>query len=121
MTGINVYESAPFPVDKGYEVYAGDVGERHTDLLTVRLEDISRIGAMAIGNFYGRKVNEIPVVNAGDEQAYAERYKAFKRKATLPAEWVGWQLNSRFAQHFYSLEERQQFAAKWSGSSDLIA
>lgn len=120
MTGIDVYSHDSFPIFQGSEVYSGDHGERHTDLLALRLEDISRIGTKALGAFYHKEPPEIPQKNTGDEQAYAERYKAFKRDATLPVEWVAWQLNSQFAKFFYSFDERSRLAQKWSGDMSKI-
>jgi hypothetical protein len=117
MTGIDIYTS-PFPIAEGWRSYEGDLGERHTDLMTMRLEDISRVGTTALQSFYHRPVDTIPTVNAGDEQAYADRYRDFKRDVTLPERWVAWQLNSDFARNFYSLDERKSLAQRWSGTDN---
>ena len=119
MTGIKVYEK-PFSTAASMADYAADKSGRTTELLLMRLEDLPRIGAIALSDFYARPLEAIPVVNSGEEQAYADRYKDFKRDATLPVQWVAWQLNSRFARQFYGLDERAAYAERWSGDSSRI-
>ena len=120
MTGINVYQNSSFPIDRGTAVYEGDIGERHTTLLTFRLEDLAHVGSTALAQFYDRPEIPITHVNTGDEQAYADRYRAFKQDLVLPTDWVAGQLNSEYARFFYSLEERTKFSQKWSGDVSLI-
>lgn len=120
MTGVDVYSHGRFPVELGSTVYSGYLGERHTDLLTFRLEDLSQVGAQALAGFYGKPIQEIKPVNTADEQAYSDRYKAFKRNVKLPIAWVAWQLNSQYAQFFYTEDERAKFAERWRGDSTKI-
>lgn len=116
LTGIDVYADGPFPTETGYRVYGGDMEDRHTDLLVMRLEDLGRIGTSALSEFTGKEAPaELPRINTGDDTEYAARYDAFKREARLPEEWVMWQLNSQFARHFYTDQEREGFAARWIG------
>lgn len=115
--GIDVYSHGHFPTESGFEIYSGNHGERHTDLLTLRLEDLSRVGASALANFYNRPMRPIGRENTGDSQQYAARYNAFKRDAALPKQWVAWQLNSPYAQFFYDSDERERFYDKWTKKS----
>lgn len=120
MTGIDVYAQGGFSAEKGSKVYTGDIDERHTDLLAFRLEDIPRVGATALSGFYNKDISSIPRENTADEQAYADRYTAFKRDAVLPTSWVNWQLNSDYARYFYNYDERAQFAVKWTGRMEGV-
>jgi hypothetical protein len=120
MTGIDVYKHKAVPADQQGTIYKADLGQRHTDLLAIRLEDIALHGAAAVSRFYAKNITHIPRENAGDEQAYADRYAAFKQSLQLPVDWVNWQLNSRYARFFYTTEERADIAKKWCNDSSGI-
>jgi hypothetical protein len=119
-TGIDVYSGNCFPIDSGFEVYAGKRGMRQTDLLVFRIEDLANVGVSALARFYDRSEHVIFRKNTADEQPYGVRYTQFLRGSRLPAEWIAWQLNSRYARFFYSDAERIEFAKRWSGSSEDI-
>ena len=118
--GIDVYSKGSFPIASGFEVYTGQRGLRRTDLLVFRLEDMARVAASALAEFYGRSECVVTRENTADEQPYADRYKQFLCDSPLPAEWVAWQLNSNYAKFFYSDDERVEFAKKWSGTAENI-
>ena len=114
MTGIDVYESGPFPYSQGFDHYSG-MTTRSTDLLVLRLEDASRVARQALTDFYGIDVPELDQVNTAEqaETGYVDRYRSFKNNASLPEEWVMWQLDSKYAGFFYTPEEREAFANRW--------
>jgi len=116
LTGIDVYNAGEFPIDTGYREYEGIRDDRRTNLLVMRLEDLSRVAKTALTGFFGIEApDELPRNNAGTDTAYGARYDAFKASAKLPEEWVSWQLTSRFATHFYSPQELDDFANRWVG------
>lgn len=114
LTGIDVYASKDFPVTEGYAEYRGTNGKRTSELLVMRLEDLQRVASVALSGFFSRQApSSLPRNNVGAEAAYGPRYEAFKNSARLPEEWVMWQLDSRYAQYFYSKEELNQHAQRW--------
>lgn len=114
LTGIDVYQAGEFPIDTGYQTYAGDRDGRHTDLLVMRLDDLGRVAHTALTDFFGTEAPaELPRNNTGSGAAYGDRYRAFQQTASLPEEWVLWQLQSQFATHFYSPAELEGFANRW--------
>ena len=117
MTGIDVYTQGEFPIAEGSAVYSANKGDRHTDLLVLRQEDLRRVAKTALTNYYDVDVPELEMVNTAEESSnnYVDRYNRFKAEASLPEDWVAWQMNSRYAQFFYSPEEREAFIAKWVG------
>ncbi len=115
MTGIDVYKNEQFPIEKGSAVYSADAGERHTDLLVLRLEDMQLFARGALSKYYGISVPELKKVNAAEDAPgdYDARYKSFKSEAKLPEEWVKWQMDSQYARFFYSENEREAFTNRW--------
>jgi lipopolysaccharide biosynthesis protein len=101
--------SSPFPVESGYKIYRGS---SRANLLIVRLEDLDRVAQHAIYDFLGFEGFKIGHVNTTDTKEYAEIYQAFK-ELPLPHDYVERMYNTRFAQHFYSREELENFAKRW--------
>jgi len=117
--GLDVYEHAPFPRDTGYAIYAAILGGRSSRLLVIRLEDLDRVAAQALAEFFGIQIEyESDRQNVGCAQAYGSRYAAFLASAKLRRSWVEWQLNSKYARFFYSLNERKAAALRWTGAHD---
>jgi len=106
--GIDVYEK-PFPHEKGYEIYSND----RFELLVIRMEDLNRCAAEAIGRFLDIDGFEIINSNTSDEKDYKDLYKAFN-DLPIPAEYVEQLYASRFARHFYSTEELTHFTKYWT-------
>jgi len=115
MTGIDVYGYGEFPIQDGSAVYSADLKGRHTDLLVMRQEDLRSVARAALSDYYGIEVPELARVNTAEDSTnnYADRYAQFKAEASLPEDWVTAQMNSRYAQFFYSPEEREAFTNKW--------
>jgi hypothetical protein len=115
MTGINVYDNGIFPIEDGSAVYSANLNGRHTDILVLRQENIREVARLALSNYYGIDVPELSKVNTAEDSNnnYAGRYLRFKSEASLPEEWVTWQMNSRYASFFYSEEEREAFTNRW--------
>jgi len=115
MTGIDVYEHGEFPIDVGSAVYSGDLKGRHTDILVLRQEDLRDVAQLALSRYYDIDVPELEKVNTAEDSPnnYSDRYNRFKAEASLPEEWVTWQIGSGYARFFYSDEEREAFINKW--------
>lgn len=116
LTSIDVYNDGIFPVERGYDEYFASTGLRQSELLVIRLEDLSKVGSVALSGFFGTTAPEImSQKNVGAEADYGARYTTFKQKARLPEEWVEWQLGSKYAKYFYTPSELVQFAEQWVG------
>jgi hypothetical protein len=113
--GIDVYQT-PFPVDQGYSV----ISQGRTSVLVLRCELSDQAKAAAIADFLGIEHFEIIRSNVSGAKSYAEQYAEFKRRITIPPALLDQMYNSKFARHFYSEGEREQFRAQWSakGSGD---
>jgi Putative capsular polysaccharide synthesis protein len=106
--GIDVY-SSDFPHQQGYDIYRSK--NRHR-LLLIRLEDLNRIGQEAMNLFLNVKnFNFIPS-NVGEEKVYSVLYREFK-KLPLPKSYLERMYTSRYARHFYTDKEIENFIHKW--------
>jgi len=103
----------PFPVDRGYTV----ISSGRTSLLVLRCELDDRTKAQAIADFLDLDEFEIVRTNVASEKSYASQYAEFKQHIRIPPALLDQMYNSKFARHFYSGKEREQFRARWSGSS----
>jgi len=109
--GIDVFQE-PFPVHQGYTV----ISRGETSLLVLRCEMDDRTKAQAIAEFLGLDEFEIVRSNVGSDKRYASRYAEFKRRIRIPPTLLDQMYDSKYARHFYSREEREQFRARWSGN-----
>ncbi|MDP1541289.1 MAG: putative capsular polysaccharide synthesis family protein [Moraxellaceae bacterium] len=107
--GIDVFAST-FPQSIGYKIYDD---EPRFLLLVIRLEDLNRSGLEAIERFLGLGCSQLANTNIGSEKEYVNLYNAFKKKA-LPLGYIQRIYDTKFAQHFYSQEEREKFSAQWT-------
>lgn len=84
------------------------------ELLVMRLEDLTRCGERAIGEFLGLGSFVLRSANVGDEKRHAAVYRQFKESIVLPQWYTDRMYDSRFARHFYSEQEIGGFRRKWS-------
>jgi hypothetical protein len=110
--GIDVYQH-PFPTDRGYTV----ISRGRVSLLILRCELDDRTKAQAIADFLDLDEFEILRSNIASEKSYARQYAEFKQRIRIPPALLDQMYNSKFARHFYSSQEREQFRAHWSGRS----
>jgi hypothetical protein len=108
--GIDVFQD-PFPVHQGYTV----ISRGRISLLVLRCELDDRAKAQAIADFLGLDEFEIIRSNVASDKSYAYNYAEFKRRIRMPPTLLDQMYNSKFARHFYSGEEREQFRSRWSG------
>lgn len=111
--GIDVFE-APFPHEAGYARFRrGDV-----DLLVLRTESPDALKERAVGELTGLPGLRLTNTNVSANKAYAEHYRSFTRRVRLPAAVLDELLDSRYARHFYTPEERAAFRLRWLHSGD---
>ncbi len=114
--GIDVFQS-PFPVHQGHTV----ISQGRISLLVLRCELDDRTKAQAIADFLGLDEFEIIHSNVASDKSYAGIYAEFKQRIKIPPTLLDQMYNSRFARHFYSMEEREHFRARWSGKDAATA
>lgn len=107
--GFNVY-GQPFPVETGYQVL--ETGNKQA--LILRVDDLDRIGEVALRSFTGLPEIHLNSENVGDSKSYGVVYKAFKERLVLDRKYVQAMYDSQYAQHFYTSEERRFFAGRYT-------
>jgi hypothetical protein len=108
--GIDVFQN-PFPVHQGYTV----ISQGRISLLVLRCELDDRTKAQAIADFLGLDEFDLVRSNVASDKSYARQYAEFKQRIRIPPALLDQMYNSKFARHFYSEEELEQFRARWSG------
>lgn len=111
MFGVDVF-SKPFPRDTGYKIYHPN---SKNSILIIRLEDLDRIGSLAMKEFLGLNNFELINANIGDEKAYAELYRLFKQYP-LPDKYIHQMYNTKYARTFYTEADIARFSAQWRKS-----
>jgi len=106
--GVDVFEQK-FPKSTGYQVYSA----KTVDVLLIRLESLNQCAANAFKTFLGIEDFKLENKNVGDKKAYAEIYNIFKENIIIPDSYLDQMYNSRFAKHFYTDEEIDEFKKKW--------
>jgi hypothetical protein len=107
MWNIDIY-SAPFDREKGFSIYRAP----KADLLLIRLESLNECAAQAFSEFLNFINFHIVNKNIGEEKEYKALYREFKAYP-LPDDFVEDMYNSRFANHFYSEHEIEEFKKYW--------
>ena len=109
VVGVDVFATA-FPRDRGYEVYR----KGRVTVLLLRLEDLDRCARPAFREAFGLENLELVRKNVGSEKDYSEMYRRIQRRITLPESYLSKMYGSKYATHFYSAGEIQQFWTKWT-------
>jgi len=113
--GIDIYRH-PFPKETGFCTVSGD----RVSILVLRHDLDDRMKAQAIADFLGLDEFEIFRSNVASEKKYARQYEEFKQRIRIPSALLDQMYNSKYAKHFYSMEEIEQLRARWSGESNSI-
>lgn len=106
--GVDIYDQ-PFPQDAGYTHFANGKGE----ILLMKVELDNATKETVIADFLGVPEFKLAQANVGANKVYAETYRQFKADIVLPESYIDDVLSSRYAQHFYSPEERNAIRKKW--------
>nr|WP_272503382.1 putative capsular polysaccharide synthesis family protein [Salinibacter ruber] len=107
--GIKVYERSFLP-KRGYATFQNGPFE----LLVLRAELPDAEKGDVIQSFLGMWAFQVQRANTSGSKEYAEKYRVFKREVELPGAYLRKMLDSRYARHFYSTEERKQVYERWS-------
>jgi hypothetical protein len=110
--GVNLY-AHEFPHALGY--LRLDTGRHEILVLRSDLDDVSK--AKCLGEFLGVEGITLAPANVSAQKPYAEAHREFLRKVRLPEEYVNRMLDSKYARHFFSTEERAAIRSKWMGES----
>jgi hypothetical protein len=113
VVGVDVFATA-FPRDIGYEVYTKGA----VTVLLLRLEDLDRCSRQAFRQAFGLEHFELVGKNVGSDKAYSEIYRRVQRRIRLPDSYLSKMYGSKYATHFYSAKEIEQFRAKWTRGAD---
>jgi hypothetical protein len=105
---IDVYEY-PFPQEKGFLRIHTD----WVDVLLLKIELDDKVIEAAIAEFLEVESFSLNYANIGENKQYGNIYKAFREQVILPVEYIDKMLDSRYAKHFYTDDERSRFREKW--------
>jgi len=105
--------SSDFPTSKGYRIYK----TREVDVLLMRLENLNSCFTEAIKEFLNIDNVTLITQRVGGQKEYADLYQMFKDTICFPESYIDKMYSSKFARHFYSEAEIEQFRAKWSRKS----
>lgn len=114
--GTDIFET-PFPTATGYSIYACGA----VRLVIIRLEDLGRCHQEAFRKFLGLKDLTLRPANVGAAKEYGEIYRKFVAGCELPGSFLDQAYDLRYARHFYSRGERDEYRACWGGSSKLTS
>jgi len=106
--GIDVYQRA-FPREKGFAIYEN----RFARALVYRFEALPNLPAMLL-EFLNLQAPELTNRNVGASKQYGDRYRSVKEQLRLPRDFVTSLYDCQMMRHFYSIEEREHWRAKWS-------
>jgi hypothetical protein len=106
--GVDVY-SSEFPKSKGYKIY----NEEHADVLLIKLEKLNECANDAFKEFLD--IDELNLIraNISTKKIYYPLYKRFLDSIILPDTYFNQMYASKYARHFYSDREINEFKAKW--------
>lgn len=107
--GIDVYAS-PFSAAAGYKIYPTRGNVR---LLVIRLEDLDRVAGQALEAFLGLSDFQLVNTNVARDKDYSSLYEEWL-KMPLPVAYVKKMYRTRYARHFYTPEELEAFAHRWT-------
>lgn len=110
-TGIDVYKHR-FPYEQGYQII--NAPPYHLLIMRCELDDGEK--EQCIAEFLDTDSFQLSRSNEAISKEYADAYQTFIDAINVPAEYADRMLSSRYAQHFYSREERQAIHKKWTKS-----
>jgi len=106
--GIDVFAHS-FPIQQGYEIYQNKL----SSILLIRLEDLNACAEEAFKAFLGLERFSLVISNLSKEKEYRGLYKGFTNRIKFPHGYLDHMYSSKFARHFYSNHEIDQFRCKW--------
>lgn len=110
--GVDVYAKEFIP-HEGYQIYKDNAERVH--VLVMRLEDLDRIGHIALSEFVGNNKIILCRKNVGATKAYKKSYQHFLDEIKLPISYVEEMYSSRYMKHFYAEQEICKLRQRWTG------
>ena len=104
--GVDVYSKA-FNKERGYTLYEC----KNVSVLVVKLEMISELDSV-IGDFIGVPDYCAIASNRGEYKEYSSVYRDFKEKVRFPKDYLDKLYSSKYAKHFYSESEIDEFRSR---------
>ena len=83
------------------------------ELLVLRTEDIDDVAQHALQQFLKIDDFQLKHANVAADKGYSRVYRDFRNHVKLPEEYLTRMYESKYAKHFYSQHEIQQFYAYW--------
>lgn len=109
VTGVSLYDQ-PFPHQKQWMI----IHEGRFEILVLRVEAPDNIKSEAIKTFLNLPSIDLVRANVGDVKVYARLYEEFRTRISLPEEYLNTMLESKYARHFYSVDEIAGIRASYS-------
>ena len=106
--GIDVYKFE-FPKAHGYL----EIRDGRLELLIIKMEIPDQSKAAAIAKFLDLENFQLKRSNIGNQKIYSDAYREFRKYICLPESYVDQMLNSKYAQHFYSIRELENIRKAW--------
>ncbi|MCB0397925.1 MAG: hypothetical protein KDD36_14835 [Flavobacteriales bacterium] len=101
--------NTPFDHKKKYSVYRFPKGH----LIVLRLEDLADTASPALKEVAGLKLKRTTRANTSAQKQYLEALKNLSEHLTLTPEKYQEVYENDYAEHFYTPEERRNFAKRW--------
>lgn len=108
--------SVQFNTTEGYQIYS----TRYSDILIIRLEDLTRCYKKAFYEFLGISNFSLVYDNKGTKKWYADLYDQTQARIKIPAYYLDKIYSSRFSQHFYTEKELLNFKKRWLNQNSEI-
>jgi len=100
----------PFPIEEGYVT----LNAEPFHLLVMRHNLADEKKQQHIRTFLNDNSFQLSRHNEASAKSYSDSYKSFIKRITIPESYAERMLSSKYAQHFYSDEEREKLFAKWT-------
>jgi GT2 family glycosyltransferase/Flp pilus assembly protein TadD len=109
--------SIPFNKNEGYQIYETDTA----DILLIRLENLSEMFSIALSNFMNIDNASLIKGNIAENKSYRTLYRRILNNISIPIEILDKVYASRYARHFYTHNEIDNFKIYWSkeGNTNL--
>ncbi len=88
------------------------------DILLMRVDLDDALKEKHLSEFLGVEGIDLLPENVAAKKPYAATYREFLRALRLPEEYVDRMLDSKYARHFFTPEERGALRSKWLGTGD---
>jgi hypothetical protein len=80
----------------------------------MRIEDLDACAGAAMLDFLGIERLNLQSKNVGEQKVYGPAYRAFVEQLRLKPNFIEAMHSTRYARHFYTVEELEQSAARLS-------